>query len=549
MSIGDLLKDGRYQILAKLGKGSQGVVLLVEELKTNEKKALKRISLKNYNLQDIFNKIVPEINYLFSFKHQNIVKYFEHFASNDFLYLVTEYCEGGDLDEYLANNRLSRKQVLEWFYQIILGVQYLHNNDPPCIHRDLKPLNILIRNNELKIADFGISRVMNSPGSRIKTDIGSPAYMSPEKIRGEDYGLPSDIWSMGVILYEMCMNKLLFRDDDEIQSKPAPKLSTQFEDLNELFEGMVKKEENERPNINRIEKEWKSIIKGLFELKSTLETTSSVRSLIEMNNGNIASGLGNGDIEIWNINEQLCVATLKEHSNGISSLIQLKNGNIVSSSWDKTIKIWDIKTKQSIGTLKGHKECVNYISKLENENIISASDDHTIKIWNVETRECIHTLNGHDSLVNCVIQSNNGNYVSSDWNGLIKIWDTKTNGCISTLNAHSGYCRRVIELKNGFIASTGTADKTIKIWDKSSNKCMATLNGHSDGVWSLIQLRNSRLVSCFFNKTVKIWDFETFECIQTLTEHTGTIYDLLEVKNGKIISGSHDKTIKIWERI
>ena len=54
--------------------------------------------------------------------------------------------------------------------------------------------NILIRNNELKVADFGISRVMNSPGSRIKTDVGSPAYMSPEKIRGDDYGLPSDIW-------------------------------------------------------------------------------------------------------------------------------------------------------------------------------------------------------------------------------------------------------------------------------------------------------------------------------------------------------------------
>ena len=102
---------------------------------------------------------MPEIIYLFSFKHQNIVKYFEHFATNDFFYLVTEYCEvrmsitlvvpklkfiinqkGGDLEEYLENNRFSRKQVLEWFYQIILGVQYLHNNDPPCIHRDLKPL-------------------------------------------------------------------------------------------------------------------------------------------------------------------------------------------------------------------------------------------------------------------------------------------------------------------------------------------------------------------------------------------------------------------------
>jgi WD40 repeat protein len=67
-------------------------------------------------------------------------------------------------------------------------------------------------------------------------------------------------------------------------------------------------------------------------------------------------------------------------------------------------------------------------------------------------------------------------------NGVIKIWDVRTNKCISTLNAHSGSCNRVIELKNGFIASTGTADKTIKIWDTSSKKCKVTLYGHLDGV-------------------------------------------------------------------
>jgi serine/threonine protein kinase len=96
---------------------------------------------------------------------------------------------------------------------------------------------------------------MNSPGSRIKTDVGSPAYMSPEKIQGKDYGLPSDIWyfvhssliinskiliddsrSLGVILHEMCTNELPFRGDDEIKLNSTPKLSKEFEDLNELFE-------------------------------------------------------------------------------------------------------------------------------------------------------------------------------------------------------------------------------------------------------------------------------------------------------------------------
>jgi serine/threonine protein kinase len=95
---------------------------------------------------------------------------------------------------------------------------------------------------------------MNSGGSKITSGVGSPAYMSPEKIRGDDYGLPSDIWyfvlasliissiliddsrSLGVILHEMCTKELPFRGDDEIKFKLTPKLSKEFEDLNELFE-------------------------------------------------------------------------------------------------------------------------------------------------------------------------------------------------------------------------------------------------------------------------------------------------------------------------
>jgi serine/threonine protein kinase len=96
---------------------------------------------------------------------------------------------------------------------------------------------------------------MNSGGSKITSGIGSPAYMSPEKIRGDDYGLPSDIWyfvhssliinskiliddsrSLGVIVHEMCTKELPFRGDDEIKFKSTPKLSKEFEDLNELFE-------------------------------------------------------------------------------------------------------------------------------------------------------------------------------------------------------------------------------------------------------------------------------------------------------------------------
>ena len=147
---------------------------------------------------------------------------------------------------------------------------------------------------------------------------------------------------------------------------------------------------------------------GLFQLIASFGgNTYGMKSLIELQNGLLASGHSSGEIKICDKRTKQCIGEWKAHIGGVNRLIQINNNNILGCSDDKTIRICDIKTNQSIGVLNGHEDRVSYISKLENGNIISASQDKTIKLWNVDTRECVETLKGHDGWVCCVIQIKN----------------------------------------------------------------------------------------------------------------------------------------------
>lgn len=125
---------------------------------------------------------------------------------------MMEYCNGGELFEYIvANNRIKEKEACRFFQQIISGVEYIHKLN--VVHRDLKPENLLLDYNmNIKIVDFGLSNTYKD-GQMLKTACGSPCYAAPEMIAGKRYhGLQVDIWSCGVILFAMLCGYLPFED-------------------------------------------------------------------------------------------------------------------------------------------------------------------------------------------------------------------------------------------------------------------------------------------------------------------------------------------------
>ena len=136
----------------------------------------------------------------YSHLHENIVQYFEHFSSQRHIYLVLEFCPGGDLSKYIkTRGRLTEEIARGFLKQISNGLHFLHSKN--IMHRDLKPANILLsedsRHAILKIADFGIAKQLRGAVSMSRTQAGTPLYMAPEIYEMQGYDAKADVWYVG----------------------------------------------------------------------------------------------------------------------------------------------------------------------------------------------------------------------------------------------------------------------------------------------------------------------------------------------------------------
>ena len=209
-------KIGNYLIKKTLGQGTFGKVKLGIYLPTQEKVAIKILEKDRIIEKDDEIRVKREFDMLALFNHPNVILVAEIFESSDSYYSVMEYCEGGELFNYIVKNRrLSEEESAFFYYQLINGLEYIHSLG--IVHRDLKPENLLLTNEHLlKIIDFGLSNYFKE-GQKdlLVTPCGSPCYASPEMVGGKKYnGFKIDIWSSGIILYAMLCGYLPFEDKD-----------------------------------------------------------------------------------------------------------------------------------------------------------------------------------------------------------------------------------------------------------------------------------------------------------------------------------------------
>ncbi|XP_064272079.1 serine/threonine-protein kinase Nek11 isoform X5 [Passer domesticus] len=188
----------RYTLQRKLGNGSFGSVYLVNDRKAKqgeELKVLKEISVGNLKPNETVEANL-EAQLLSKLDHPAIVKFYASFVERDSFCIITEYCEGGDLDfkiqEYKDSGKMfTQSQVIDWFIQLLLGVNYMHERR--ILHRDLKAKNIFLKDNLLKIGDFGVSCLLMGSCDLATTFTGTPYYMSPEVLKHQGYNTKSDI--------------------------------------------------------------------------------------------------------------------------------------------------------------------------------------------------------------------------------------------------------------------------------------------------------------------------------------------------------------------
>ncbi len=196
---------GRYKITSTIGQGAMGVVYKAVDPVIDRTVAIKTVnlSLNKDELAEYELRFQQEIKAAGRLNHPNIVTIYDVGRTDNVAYMAMEFLEGLELKDILAESgRPSVESAVDWITQIARGLSFAHDND--IVHRDVKPSNIMIvRGGLAKITDFGIARM---PASAVKTMtgliLGSPRYMSPEQVIGRNLDIRTDIFSLGVVLYE-----------------------------------------------------------------------------------------------------------------------------------------------------------------------------------------------------------------------------------------------------------------------------------------------------------------------------------------------------------
>jgi calcium-dependent protein kinase len=258
-----------YKISSKLGEGSFGTVQLATSMATQDERAIKNILKKK--LPDV-KRFAAEIEIHRSLDHPNVVKLFEIYEDARCMYLVMEYCTGGELfDRIVEAGSFTEGQAALLMKQMLRAVAYIHGMD--ICHRDLKPENFLLENdkpvddpaNMVKIIDFGVSRRF-TPGNSMKTRVCTPYYVAPEVVNGK-YNELCDMWSMGVIMYILLSGSPPFSGggDEEIiknvtrgvyyfEEDPWPDITGGAKDL--IAKLLVKNIEKRLSANTALEHEW-----------------------------------------------------------------------------------------------------------------------------------------------------------------------------------------------------------------------------------------------------------------------------------------------------
>lgn len=209
---------GRYEILMELGKGAMGTVYKGRDPKINRLLAIKTIrfsdEFEENQLEEIKERFFREAELAGKLSHPGVVAIYDVGEDYDLTYMAMEFLDGDDLDKYCKKESLLPiRKILDIIAETADALAYAHNNG--VIHRDIKPANImLLRNGKIKVTDFGIAKSMSSSKTRSGIILGTPNYMSPEQIMARKIDARSDIFSLGVVFFQLLTGELPFKGEN-----------------------------------------------------------------------------------------------------------------------------------------------------------------------------------------------------------------------------------------------------------------------------------------------------------------------------------------------
>ncbi|CAD8189523.1 unnamed protein product [Paramecium pentaurelia] len=364
-------KVDKYVVVNKtLGQGAYGIVyrgfLQEDETKQVAVKTIKIATISD--TPKMIELIKREIAILQKINHPNIVRLFDVARTNNYLYMFLEYCADGDLKDYMAKKeekRLSELEAVIFIKHIVEGFKRLYKQK--IIHRDIKPANILLHQGVAKITDFGFARVMDSEMNdpAYLSRLGSPLYMAPQILEGQPFSAKCDVWSVGVMFYELLYgrtpwsaeNAYSLLENIKKQSLKFPPKPVRSQKIKELITLMLRVQEKDRiswegvfedPTIKIDEETIKENMKNILKEKDEISKSISLNKLYIDQNLVVGYLAKNPINTLENSNQQTLEASAEARSQSAKFSSQFdsdSNADIIMSNYKNEKKRRDAMLK------------------------------------------------------------------------------------------------------------------------------------------------------------------------------------------------------------
>ncbi|MBN1284615.1 MAG: serine/threonine protein kinase [Anaerolineae bacterium] len=521
----------RYQIVGKIGSGGMATVYKALDPRggVNRMVAVKVLRPQFASNDQLRDRFMHEARIAANLEHLHILPIYDYGKYRSALFIVMRLMEHGSLKELLKNEGvLPTTRAAAITRQIADALSYAQSKG--VTHRDLKPANVLLDDvGNTYLSDFGLAQLAeDSMQLTGNSYIGTPAYSSPEQCKGDKVTHATDIYSLGVILFEMLCGQVPFTG------------TTMFAVLNKHIGTPVPDMRRFNPRLT----EPIVMVVNRALAKAPGARYPTARALAD----DLERAVGAGS-----------PAVIGGEPDPTLILPRLSSGEIPVASVTQPQPASTPPTPPSVPLgppvrqLTGHTGPINALAWSNGLKIASASHDHTVRIWDVATGTVLIVLAGHTERVSTVAWSPDGSYIASGGqDGSVRIWRASDGKELGTMGPW-GWIWSVAWSPDGTRLAVGSGDERVRICHLRGEhrRQVTVLEGHRWDVLSVAwNSAGSMLATASYDNTVRIWQLEgpKGSGITTLEHMRQTIYSVAwqPGQSGRLAGGAKDGTVYLW---